>query len=127
MIRYAAIALALTIASATPGATRQSATEQDRLDKALAGLTPGKPVHCLSRQNAGSLKVYGTRFLYTEGRNRKWLNQTSGGCSRLDDDIIVSRSTMSQMCRGDFIETHDRAGGMTTGACSLGEFVPYTK
>ncbi|MES2444897.1 MAG: hypothetical protein V4574_18900 [Pseudomonadota bacterium] len=130
MIRYAVLALGLTIASATPGATQQSAVEQrqqDRLAKALAGLTPGKPVHCLSHHDVTSLKAYGNTIVYTQGRNRKWINDTGGGCSRLDDDLIVSRTTMSQYCRGDIIETRDRTGGMTTGVCSLGEFVPYSK
>lgn len=134
MIRYAVTALALTIASAVPGATpvasRQSTAEQrhqDQLAKALAGLTPGKPVHCLSPRDVSSLKAYGNTIVYTLGRNKKWVNDTGGGCSRLDDDIIVSRTTMNQYCKGDIIETHDRTGGMTTGVCSLGEFVPYSK
>ena len=130
MIRYAVTALALTIASATPGATQQSTAEQrhqDQLAKALAGLTPGKPVHCVSPRDVASLKAFGNTIVYTQGRNKKWVNDTGGGCGRLDDDIIVSRRTMNQYCRGDIIETHDRTGGMTTGVCSLGEFVPYSK
>lgn len=130
MIRYAVTALALTIGSAVPGATPQSAAEQrhqDQIARALAGLTPGKPVHCISQRDVTSLKAYGDTIVYTLGRNKKWVNNTGGGCTRLDDDIIVSRTTMSQYCRGDIIETHDRTGGMMTGSCSLGEFVPYSK
>lgn len=130
MIRYAVTALALTVASAAPGTTQQSDARQrqeDRLSRSLAGLTPGAPVHCISQQGVTSVKTYGDRIVYTWGRNRKWVNDTRGGCGRLDDDIIVTRSMGSQYCSGDVVETRDRGGGMTTGVCTLGKFVPYTK
>ena len=129
MIRYAVTALVLTMASATPGSTQQSAAEQrqqDELAKALAGLTPGAPVHCLSHHQVTSVRPIGKTFLYVQGRNKVWRNETSGGCSGRDD-ILVSRSSMSQYCSGDIIQTRDRTGGMLTGSCALGEFVPYSK
>jgi hypothetical protein len=130
MIRHAAIALALTVASAAPGTAQHSDAQQrqeDRLSRALAGLTPGAPLHCIPQRGVTSVKAYGNRIVYTWGRNRKWVNDTRGGCSRLDDDIIVTRTMGSQYCSGDTVETRDRGGGMTTGFCTLGKFVPYTK
>lgn len=129
MIRHAAAALVLTAAFAAPGATQQSAAEQrqqEKLAEALAGLTPGAPVHCLSRRQVTSVRTFGDTFLYVEGRNRVWRNETSGGCSGRDD-ILVSRSSSAQYCSGDIIQTRDRTGGMPTGSCALGEFVPYSK
>jgi hypothetical protein len=128
MIRYAVLALALATVSAAPVPT-QSAEQRDQaaLEKALAGLTAGPPVHCINQRDVTSTEVHGDKILYELGRSRKWVNETNGVCGGHGDDILVTRSTMSQYCEGDIVTLRDRAGGMTTGSCSLGKFVPYTK
>jgi hypothetical protein len=131
MIRHAVIALGLTAALAAPGSSQQNRhrpTDQERLDKTLAGLVPGKPVHCLSHYQATETQTYENTILYVQGRNKVWRNDPSGGCMGLrHDDILVTRTTSSQFCRGDIVETRSRTGGFTTGSCSLGDFVPYTR
>ena len=131
MIRHIVIAVGLAAALASPGSSqqhRQRQTDQDRLDKALAGLVPGKPVHCLSHYQATETRTFDNTILYVQGRTKLWRNDPSGGCQGLkNDDILVTRSSSGQYCRGDIVETRARTGGFTTGVCSLGEFVPYTK
>ena len=134
MIRVAITAVVLTAALVSGGSTaqtQQSASEaraEARLEKALAGLTPGKPQHCIDRDRVTSVKTFPDVIVYVQGRNKVWRNDTNGGCSGLKrDDIIVSRSPLGQYCSGDIIETRSRSGGFSTGACSLGDFVPYTK
>lgn len=129
MIRYAALALALATASAAPAAPEQSGQDRarDGLETALAGLTPGEPVHCISQRNVTGTKVYGDVIVYSMGRNRKAVNYTSGGCSQRDDDILVSHTTVNQYCSSDVIETHERMTGAFTGTCALGKFVTYSK
>lgn len=131
MIRHMLIAAGLIAALASPGSTsqhRQRLTDQDRLDKALVGLTPGKPVHCVSHYRVNETRTFDNTILYVEGRNKLWRNDPSGGCMGLkNDDILVTRTTGGSFCRGDIVETRSRVGGMTTGVCSLGDFVPYTK
>ena len=130
MIRVAIGAVLLTALAAT-GSTAQTASEarqQAKLEKALAGLTPGKPVHCLARDRVSHIKTFQDTIVYVQGRNKVWRNDTNGGCNGLKhDDIVVSRITMGQYCAGDIIETRSRSGGFITGACSLGDFIPYTK
>lgn len=129
MIRYAVLALALATVSAAP-APHQSASDQRdaaAFDKAIAGLAPGAPVHCINQRDVNDTEVHGDKIVYELGRNRKWVNQTNGVCGGHSDDILVTRSTMSRYCEGDIVTLRDRVSGMTTGSCSLGKFVPYTK
>jgi len=133
MIRYAMpaslIAAALTLTAAAPHQDSVEQRQSDRLAKALEGLTPGKSVNCLPRERVTTVKGYNNTILYVQGKNKVWRNDTNGGCEGLGkhDDIMVSRSTMGAYCRGDIIETRSRSGGYFTGACSLGDFTPYSK
>jgi hypothetical protein len=127
MIRYAVLALALATVSAAPAPSAADQQDQAKLDKALAGLIPGTPVRCINQRDVNGTEIHGDKIVYEAGRNRKWVNETNGGCSQRGDDILVSRTTMSEYCEGDIITTHDRTVGMTTGSCALGRFVPYTK
>lgn len=126
-----AIPAALVLALAAPAATSQTAAEareQARLDKALEGLTPGKPDRCIPRDRVTRIETFQDTILYVQGRGRLWRNTTDGGCSGLrHGDMIVWRGSTGQYCRGDIIETRSRGGGYTTGGCSLGDFVPYGK
>ena len=117
-------AAALTVTAAAP-----MQTPDERLTKRLDGLTPGKPVSCLSMREVTQVKGYGNTLLYIQGRNRVWRTETNGGCEGISrrDDIMVTRTTSAQYCRGDMIQTRDRTGGFMTGACALGDFTPYTK
>jgi hypothetical protein len=126
-----AATLGATGSTAQPGsqnaAQREQQAQQAKLAKALEGLTPGKPTHCIDPDLVNYTRNFDDTILYVRGRDRLW-RTTTNGCSGLkNDDIVVSRRTMSQICSGDIIETHSRSGGFLTGACSLGEFVPYTK
>jgi hypothetical protein len=132
MIRAAITAVVLSAALAAGGSTAQTASElrdQAKLAKTLEGLTPGKETSCINRHMVSHIRTFEDTIVYVQGRNKKWRNDTVGGCSGLKhDDIIVTRSPMSsQYCSGDIIETRSRSGGFVTGACSLGKFVPYTK
>ncbi|HWK35141.1 DUF6491 family protein [Sphingomonas sp.] len=109
-------------------ADASQAREEARLAKDLTGFEAGKPTNCADLRNA-SVTVYGgDTLLYRDSGRRYWLNKPSGGCFGLKrDDIIVTKSYGSQLCRGDIVRTVDRTGGFPTGACSFGDFVPYTK
>ena len=133
MIRHAMaaslIAAAFTLTAAAPHQNAAEQVQADKLAKALDGLTPGKAVSCLPRDRVTTVKGYNGTLLYVQGKNKVWRNDTNGGCEGLGkhDDILVSRSSMGAYCRGDIIETHARSGGHFTGACSLGDFTPYSK
>lgn len=98
------------------------------LDRELAGLVPGRPQGCVSQTELREVKAYGDTLLYgTRGRTR-YVNQTSGGCGDVGNQaILVTRTPSTQLCRGDIATSIDRASRISTGSCSFGDFVPYTK
>ena len=128
-MRVAMIALPLILIAAA-GPTRDlNAADQTKLAKALAGLTPGKPLSCvplsyptLNTQSIGNL------LLYKRSRNEVYVNETTGGCEgAAGSDILVQVEHEGRPCSGDIIRTVDNTTHMTTGSCALGQFVPYTK
>ena len=130
MIRFAVPALLVAaLCATTTSATEQRADrEQAKLQRALKGLTPGAPSRCISRDRVNELRGFEGEILYVGGRNRVWRNQTLGTCSGLArGDLIVTHSISRDYCAGDIVQTRERTGGMITGSCSLGDFVPYTK
>lgn len=130
MFRYAIPAFVLTAAVAAGAATPQNpaeARQEERLAKRLDGMTAGAPQTCLPRDRVTEIKFYNDTALYIQGRNKVWVNKTNGGCRGTGDDILVIKTYSSQYCRGDIIETRARGGGFFSGACSIGEFTPYTK
>ncbi|MFZ5748768.1 MAG: hypothetical protein ACOY45_14080 [Pseudomonadota bacterium] len=129
MFRYAVPAALLVAACATTAASDpgMSASQQAKLDKALAGLEPGKPQNCIDPDRITQTKTFPDTILFVVGKNKVYRNTPTGGCAGLKrDDLIVTRSPIRQYCSGDLVETRARVGGQVTGACALGDFVPYT-
>jgi hypothetical protein len=129
MIRIAVPALLLLLAGCTTTATEQSdARDRARLEKALAGLTPGEPMRCLHRDQFNQIRTFDGTILYVAGRNRMWRNDVVGNCAGLRrGDIVVSKTFGSQYCEGDIIQTRSPTGGFLSGSCSLGRFTPFTR
>ncbi len=107
----------------TPLTDKQTA----KLDKALAGKVPGEKVSCINREPQTNLTVISNNvLLYRVSRKLVYKNDLIGSCNGLTyGDTMIVRSYGSQMCRGDFTTTANLQTGITTGACALGDFVPY--
>lgn len=130
MMRIAVTTALLAAALATTGSTAQTGGKHPAKgpEIELGGLTPGKSISCIEPSNVSYIRGFENTIVYVAGRNKAWRNDTRGTCAGLKhDDIIVTRSLNGHYCAGDIVETRSRNGGMFTGACSLGEFVPYTK
>lgn len=120
-------AAAVGLTAAAPQSVVET-RQAERLALRLAGLTPGTATSCLPRDRVTQTKGYNGTILFIQGRNKVWRNDTSGGCEGLNnEDIMVTRSSSGQFCRGDIVETRSRSGGHFTGTCALGSFVPYSK
>ncbi|MBZ9646333.1 hypothetical protein K9B33_02150 [Sphingobium sp. 3R8] len=98
-----------------------------KLDKALAGKVAGEKVSCINREPQTNLTVISNNvLLYKVNRKLVYKNDLIGSCSGLTyGDTMIVRSYGSQMCRGDFTTTANLQTGITTGACALGDFIPY--
>lgn len=114
----------------TRAAGERQARQEARLDRALAGLTPGRPQTCLSdidRRNA-RMEVYGDTVLFRLSRNRVFRNDMNGGCvSGAIDPIFITQTPSSSLCRGDIVQLVERTSRFPIGGCSYGDFVPYER
>ena len=125
-----AIVLAATALSAceTANEPRQRSAEMQALyEKTLAGKTPGKSDSCLPTYRSNDMTVIDERtILFRDGRTT-WVNTMIGECNQLGRAgyAIVSRSTGTQLCRGDIATVTDTTSGASVGSCAYGDFVPY--
>lgn len=125
---YLAVA-ALCLAAASPLlAAPTQARGEEKLAKLLAGATPGKAQSCMSTfPQRDSQTIDGIGIVYREGKTW-WLNRFEGGCPQLTSSTaIVTRTSMTQLCRGDIARVVDPGVGMELGSCVFSDFVPYTK
>jgi hypothetical protein len=105
----------------------RTAQAQQTYDKMLAGKTAGKAENCLPLQRSNDMVVIDDdTILYRDGRTT-YVNQPLGSCNMLGRGsyALVTRSSGSQLCRGDIANVVDATTGVTVGSCSLGSFVPY--
>jgi hypothetical protein len=129
-MRTSALVLAAFAAAATvaaPAAARPRLTGEQELAKLIDGRVAGKPTSCISTFARGNLRVLdGTALVYDAGKTI-WVNRPDNARSLDEDDILVTHSFGSQLCRLDMVRTVDRSGYFPTGFISLGDFVPYRK
>ena len=98
------------------------------LARMLAGRVPGKPVDCIDLRSAGSSRIIDrTAIVYDSGRTL-YVNRPRSGASSLDsDDILVTRTFGSQLCRLDTVRLVDRGSRISSGFVALDKFVPYAR
>ena len=111
-------------ASSQPG---RSATAEAKLQKYLHGRVPGEPVDCLAvRKTNDPIGIDDDTVLFRDGP-RIWRNDVreANQCGKLDkQSVIFSDSRAGRLCSGDKLAF---SNGFVTGACVLGDFVPYTR
>ena len=124
----------LFVAACTPSAQdlqRQADAEagaRQALDRELAGLVPVATTGCVSQTELRDLKAYGDTIVYRTSGSTKYVNKTSGGCERLENDaVLITRTPQTQLCRGDIGTTVDRGSRAFSGSCSFGDFVRYQR
>ena len=111
---------ALTVAASLP--------PEARLDRMLAGRVAGKPVDCINLRDIRSSQIIDRTAIVYQVGGKLYVNRPRGGASSLDsDDILVTNSVTSQLCRVDTVRLVDRTSRFYSGFVSLGEFVPYAK
>jgi hypothetical protein len=117
---------AVTLASPAIAARRDAPDVQ--LQKMLVGRVAGKPVNCISLSGSNSSEIIdGKAIVYRVG-SRLYVNEPRSGAHSLHrDDILVTRTTGSQLCSIDTVRLIDRGSRFPRGFVSLGQFVPYSK
>lgn len=128
-MRALAIALAATalIAGGAAVSAKPRLTPEQRLEKLLEGRIAGKPTNCISTSDTRDMEVLdGVALVYRSGTTL-YVNKPRNPEELDSDDILVVRSSGSQLCRLDMIHTVDRTGHFITGFVNLGDFIPYRR
>ena len=128
-MRTFAIALVAAAALLTGPAleAKPKLSPQQRLDKLLDGRIAGAPEHCISHFDTRDMQVLDkTAIVYGWG-NTIWVNTPRNAEDLDDDDILVTRTSGSQLCDLDIVTTLDRSSQFFNGSISLGKFVPYRR
>jgi hypothetical protein len=121
-------ALLASSSAAIAGTADRAARGEARLAQIVEGRVAGQPVDCIDLSRIDSSEIVdGTAIVYHVG-NRLYVNRPEIGGSWLDDDdILLTRSWSSDLCRIDTVQLIDRGSRFERGFVGLGQFVPYTK
>jgi hypothetical protein len=131
-LKYVPPLLAMGLSAGLVDASAAHAQRRDRgeaeLAKLLAGRVPGKPVDCIDLRSSNSSRIIDrTAIVYGSG-GTLYVNRPRSGASSLDsDDILVTRTVGSQLCRLDTVRLVDRGSRISTGFVALDKFVPYAR
>jgi hypothetical protein len=118
----------LGVLVASPAASVDRGPAEERLAKALAGMTAGTPVSCLERRRETGYRAIGNTLVFRYGSKLAYVNRTRGGCNGVGpNEAVVIQAGISRLCTGDLARVVDPRTGMESGSCTLGEFVPYRK
>lgn len=126
------IVLALTAAAVLASPVAVSAkgpklTPEEKLAKLLEGRVPGKPVSCISLTTARDSQIFDKTAIIYESGSTIYVNRPQNASSLDDDDVMVTETHGSQLCRLDIVKMHDRPGMWFRGFVSLNDFVPYRR
>jgi hypothetical protein len=121
------VSAAGAILLAQPLTARERLTGEAQLAKMLEGRVAGKPVDCIDLQQASNSTIIDkTAIVYSTGVGTLYVNRPDFPESLDDDDILVTKTWGSQLCRLDIVRLHNRSGGFFHGSVGLSSFVPYT-
>lgn len=115
------------VLAAAPASTAPRLAPEAKLARALEGREAGTPVDCIRlRDIRGSRIIDRTAIIYEGVGGTLYVNRPDAGASSLGyDDMLVTKTTLGQLCSVDVVQLYDRSTQMPTGAVFLGEFVPY--
>lgn len=123
----ATVAVGLCACATASEPAQRSVKAQATYDRMLSGKVAGKAEKCLPTYRSNDMTIIDDdTILFRDGRT-VYVNQPLGGCQSLSrsGSALLTRNVGPQLCRGDLAEVVDNTSGMTLGACSLGDFVPY--
>jgi hypothetical protein len=117
---------ALVVSSSTLAAGKDDPAAE--LAKMLEGRVAGPPVTCINLPQAqGNRVIDHTAIVYDFGRTIYVNYPRSGANSLSSDDILVTKTFSTQLCKMDIVHMVDRTGGFPKSFVSLGSFIPYKR
>jgi hypothetical protein len=107
-----------------------AANDEAKLAAELAGYEPaGPPVSCVSMRDLDGNRSAGETAIIFDGHSgKKWVNRPAGGCPTLGlGRALRTRTSGTQLCRGDIATVFDPGSLTEFGGCGLGDFEPYRR
>lgn len=102
-------------------------TGEEKLAKLLEGREAGKPVDCISLTASRDARIIDkTAIVYGSG-NTIYVNRPTNADDLDDDDIMVTKTSLSRLCKLDTVRMRDRSQFFFTGFVGLEQFVPYRR
>lgn len=108
-------------------AAKPKLTGEAKLSKMLEGRQPGKPVNCLPLGQSQDVRIIDKTALVYRFGNTLYVNRPTNPDSLDSDDILVTRTSLSSLCRLDTVQLRDRTNFFYSGFVGLQDFVPYKK
>ncbi|HEY4145048.1 hypothetical protein [Pinirhizobacter sp.] len=98
------------------------------LAKVLEGRVAGAPVTCINLPQVQSSRVIDHTAIVYDFGSTIYVNYPRGGADSLSsDDILVTKTPGTQLCKMDIVRMVDRSVGFPKGFVSLGPFIPYKR
>lgn len=107
-----------------------SAAAQTQLTEELRGRVAEPTRNCVNTRDLGGNRSVGEDVLIFDARvgDLVYVNRPPGGCPDLRNSYaLVTRTTSTQLCRGDIAIVRDMTSGIEHGGCGLGDFTPYRR
>jgi hypothetical protein len=131
IIALAALALVTGCTAASAGQSAEmQANSEAKLAAALRGYDQsGPPVSCVNQRDLGGNRSAGDAIIFSGNRGTLYVNRPAGGgCSDLQfGRALITRTSGSQLCRGDIASVFDPVSHTEFGGCGLGDFTPYKR
>jgi len=126
-MRKSALILAAAVLAAPAVAAKPRLTGEEQLAKLLEGREAGQPVSCINLTAANETRVIDKTAIAYKVGSTWYVNRPSNAASLDNDDVLVTRTHSSQLCRLDTVRLHDRSSFWFSGFVGLQDFVPYRK
>lgn len=125
------LSLAALVAGCTADPRVESAAvaeTQTALAEELRGRVAGEPQTCVQLRGLGGNRSVGDAIVFEGPGSVVYVSRPVGGCPDLRyNRALQTRTTGTQLCRGDIATVFDPATGTRYGSCGLGDFVPYRR
>ena len=121
------LAAGAALLSAPALQARDKLSGEERLAKILDGRVPGKPVDCIPLSSTRSSRIIDKTAIVYDAGSVIYVNRPNNADSLDDDDVMVTKLHIGQLCRLDTVRLHDRSGFWFNGFVGLEQFVPYRR
>lgn len=121
------LAAAAAVLAGPALASKPRLTGEEKLAKLLEGRIAGEPVSCINLHAARDTQVIDKTAIVYKAGSTYYVNRPRDARSLDSDDVMVTRTHSTQLCRLDTVRLHDRSGFWFSGFVGLEDFVPYRK